>query len=400
MKTYTKVHDFEEPVDRLHTDSWKWDYEGEGGRYISMAVADTDFRSPAEIVDRMAEMARFGVYAYGYLPQERFAAAVSGWYAKRYGLTVNPAWIRYANSLMVGAGGLRIVLEAFTRPGDKVLLQKPVYSTFDSVIEGAGRFVASSDLVRSGDGYAIDFDDLDRKLADPLVRIMLVCNPHNPMGSVWSRGDLERIYGLCRAHDVLVVSDEIHGDLLYDGAVHTPFFSISDEAARHVIVMGSPSKTFNLAGLYSAYVVIADERLRERFQAVSDSYHSDFNFLGVEALICAYNECEYYADQERDYIARNIATIEGFFAEHMPEVHVFHPQASHLVWIDCGAWGMAQDELMDFFLGAGVRLNSGEGYGSEGYGCVRMNAGCTHARLQRALDLIWAARQRLLSGAR
>lgn len=397
MKTYAKVHDFDEPVDRLHTDSWKWDYEGADGAYISMAVADTDFRSPVEIVDKMVEMAQFGVYAYGYLPQERFAHSVCGWYAKRYGMTVDPSWVRYANSLMVGAGGLRCILEAFTRPGEKVLLQKPVYSTFDSVIEGAGRFVASSDLVRTGDAYAIDFEDLDRKLSDPFVRIMLVCNPHNPMGTCWSADDLRRIYELCRKHDVLVVSDEIHGDLLYDGAVHTPFFSISEDAAQHVIVMGSPSKTFNLAGFYSAYVVIANEQLRERYQAVFDSYHSDFNFMGIEALICAYNDCEYYADQERDYVTENIHMVEAFFAEHMPEVHVFHPQAGYLVWLDFGAWGLPQDELMDFFLSCGVRLNSGEGYGAEGIGCVRLNAGCTHARLQQALDLIWKGRQAALT---
>ena len=240
-----RIHNFDEPICRVNTDSFKWDYEGESGKYIPLGVADTDFKAPQEIIDAVRERVDFGVFAYGYLPQQRFANAVCGWYKKRYDLKLDPEAVRHSQGLMTGA--LWMILNAYTRPGDKILIQPPVYNTFSVVIQGAGRFVENNNLILKDGRYEIDFEDLERKTSDPRVRILLVCNPANPVGRVWTREELTKMYEICKKNNTLIVSDEIHGDIVYAPHKHIPYFSLSDEVADNVVVMGSPSKTFNLA---------------------------------------------------------------------------------------------------------------------------------------------------------
>ncbi len=379
-----QIHNFDEPIDRVGTDSYKWDHEGEGGKYIPLGVADTDFRVPQEAIDAVRKVVDFGVYAYGDLPQERFANAVSGWYRKRYGLTVDTEWIRHSQGLMTGA--LWMILNAYTRPGDKVLLQSPVYNTFNVVIQGAGRFVVSNDLVLEDGRYRIDFEDLERKTADPRVRILLVCNPHNPVGRVWTKEELTRMAQICKKNNTLIVSDEIHGDIVYGDHKHTPYFSISQEIADNVVIMGSPSKTFNLACMYSAYVLIPNKALRDQYRVVYENYHFDYNYLGIEALIACYNECEYYVDQQNAYFQKNIQVVKDFIAKTMPEVKVIEPEGTYLLWIDFRAWNMDQDELIKLFMDAGVKLNSGANYGAPGVGFIRLNVATQTAVLKMALD--------------
>ncbi len=379
-----QIHDFDEPVDRIGTDSYKWDHEGEGGKYIPLGVADTDFRAPREAIQAVQKVVDFGVYGYGEYPRERFTEAVSGWYQKRYGLTVEKGWIRHSQGLMTGA--LWMILNAYTRPGDKILLQPPVYNTFGIVIQGAGRFVANNDLILEDGRYRIDFEDLERKTADPRVRILLVCNPHNPVGRVWTREELTRMAQICKKNDTLVVSDEIHGDIVYGDHVHTPYFSISQEVLDHVVVMGSPSKTFNLACMYSAYVLIPNKALRDQYDVVYEDYHFDYNYLGIEALIACYNECAYYVDQQNAYFQKNIQMVKDFIAETMPEVKVIEPEGTYLLWIDFRAWGMDQEALIQMFMDAGGRLNSGASYGSPGVGFVRLNVATQTAVLKKALE--------------
>ncbi len=388
-----KIHNFDEPINRIGTDSFKWDYEGENGKYLPLGVADTDFKAPEEAIAAVRKRTEFGVYAYGYLPQERFAASVCGWYKKRYGLTVEPEAIRHSQGLMTGA--LWMILNAYTRPGDTVLIQSPVYNTFSVVIKGAGRFVESSDLVLKDGHYEIDFDDLDKKTQDPHVRILLVCNPHNPVGRVWKKDELLRIAEICKKNDTLIVSDEIHGDIVYGNNKHIPFFSLSDEIANNVVVMGSPSKTFNLACFYSAYVVIKNKALRDQYNVVYDNFHFDYNYLGIEALMACYNECEYYVEQQNAYFEKNINIVRNFLKENMPEVKMIEPEATYLLWIDFSAWGLEQDALMKQFADAGVRLNSGTNYGACGKGFIRLNVATQTAVLEKGLSLIKAARENL-----
>lgn len=186
----------------------------------------------------------------------------------------------------------------------------------------------NNDLILKDGRYEIDFDDLEKKTADPRVRILLVCNPANPVGRVWTREELTRMYEICKKNHTLIVSDEIHGDIVYAPHRHIPYFSLSEEIADNVIVMGSPSKTFNLACFYSAYVVIHNEELREQYGIVYEDYHFDYNYLGIEALITAYNDCEYYADQQNEYLHKNIELVKSFLAQAMPEVKVIEPEAN------------------------------------------------------------------------
>lgn len=379
-------HNFDEMINRIGTDSYKWDYEGEGGKYIPLGVADTDFKSPIEITNVLREKVDFGIYAYGYLPQKRFANSICGWYKKRYNLEPNPQWIRHSQGLMTGA--LWMLLDAYTRPGDKILLQPPVYSTFNVVIKGAGRFIETNDLILKDGHYEIDFEDLERKTADPKVRILLVCNPHNPVGRVWTREELTKMYEICKKNNVLIISDEIHGDLVYGEHKHIPFFSISEDENDHVIVMSGPSKTFNLASFYSTYVLIKNKNLREQYEVVYDNYHFDYNYFGIEALITAYNDCEYYLDELKEYLWNNIQIVKDFVSENMPEVKITEPESTYLLWIDFSAWNMTQFELMNFFKDCGVRLNNGANYGKNGEGFVRMNIACPSEILKKALDAI------------
>lgn len=381
-----KIHDFNEIISRVNTDSFKWDYEGEGGKYIPLGVADTDFKAPQPIVDALREKVNFGIYAYGSLPQKRFTNAVCNWYQKRYDLVVDEEWVRHSQGLMTGA--LWMLLDAFTRPGDKILLQSPVYSTFNVVIEGAGRFVESNDLILENGRYKIDFEDLKRKAEDPRVRILLVCNPHNPIGRVWTREELLQVYEICKQNNVLIISDEIHGDIVYNEHKHIPFFSILEDSDDRVIVMSGPSKTFNLASFYSTYVLIKNKALREQYEVVYSNYHFDYNYFGIEALITAYNECDYYVDQLKEYLWENIEIVRAFIKENMPEVKMIEPESTYLLWLDFSAWGLTSFELMNFFKDCGVRLNNGENYGKNGRGFIRMNVACQREVLEKALDLI------------
>lgn len=388
------VHNFDEVINRVGTDSFKWDYEGEDGKYIPLGVADTDFKAPQPVIDVVRAKAEFGVYAYGALPQKRFSEAITGWYERRYGIQVDTEDIRHSQGLMTGA--LWMLLNAYTRPGDKILLQAPVYNTFSVVIKGAGRFVESNDLVLKDGHYEIDFEDLDKKTSDPRVRVLLVCNPHNPVGRVWTREELVRMYEICKKNDTLIISDEIHGDIVYGEHKHTPYFSISEEIRNHVIVMSSPSKTFNLACFYSAYVVIHNKALRDQYNVVYDNYHFDYNYLGIEALITSYNECEYYVEQQNEYFQKNIRLVKDFVAKEMPDVTIIEPEGTYLLWMDFRAWNMEQKDLMELFKNAGVKLNSGANYGEPGMGFIRLNVATQTAVLEKALALMKQANDKRL----
>lgn len=251
---------------------------------------------------------------------------IANCYKKRYDLTVNETSIRHSQGLMTGA--LWMLLNAFTRPGDNVLIQAPVYHTFSVVIKGAGRFVETNDLSYNDGHYEIDFEDLDRKTQNPRTRILLVCNPHNPVGRVWTKEELQKMYDICKKNNTLIISDEIHGDIVYGEHKHTPFFSLSEEVANNVIVMSSPSKTFNLACFYSAYTN---------------------------------EDCEAFVDQQNEYFWKNIGIVRNFLKENMPEVKLVEPEGTYLLWIDFRAWGMTSAALFigkfDFHIRHGLFLS-------------------------------------------
>jgi len=221
---------------------------------------------------------------------------------------------------------------------------------------------------------------------------MLICNPHNPVGRVWTKEELIKVAEICKKNNTILVGDEIHGDIVYGEHKHTPLFSLSDDLTDNIVVMGSPSKTFNLACFYSAYVVIKNKALRDQYNVVYDDFHFDYNYLGIEALMACYNECDYYVDQQNEYFWKNIGVVRDFLAENMPEVKMIEPEGTYLLWIDFSAWNMEQDDLMNAFAEAGVRLNSGTNYGECGKGYVRLNVATQTAVLKKGLECIKVAR--------
>ena len=380
-----KQHNFDEPVNRIGTDSYKWDYEGKGGKYIPLGVADTDFKIPKEAIAAMQNVLDRGVFGYGDLPQERLAAAVQGWYARRFDTHIEKDWVVHAPGLMTGA--LWLILQAYTRPGDKVLVQSPVYNTFNKVILKQGRGIVENPLILKKGRYEMDFNDLEAKANDPAVRIILICSPHNPVGRVWTKDELIKVAEIAKRTNTLIISDEIHSDIVYEGHKQTSFISL-DAFADNAIIMNSPSKTFNVAALYSAYVIIKNKALREQFEVVSSDYHLDYNMLGLEALMACYNECDYYVDAQNAYFSENIALVREFLQKEIPEAVWIEPEGTYLLWIDFSRLGLSQEKLLQLFESSGVRVNSGANYGTGGEGFVRVNIATQRSVLTEALNRV------------
>ena len=384
------VHNFDEPINRVNTDSFKWDYEGESGKYIPLGVADTDFKAPREVIDAVRERVDFGVFAYGYLPQRRFADAVCGWYRKRYKITLESEAVRHSQGLMTGA--LWMILNAYTRPGDKILLQPPVYNTFNVVIQGAGRFVETNDLILKDGRYEIDFEDFEAKVKDPRTKLFILCNPQNPTGRVFSREELIRLGELCLKYHVTVLSDEIHSDLVYSGHKHIPFASISKEFEQNTISFMNPSKTFNLPGFRTAAFIAANPVLKNAVHdMVVNNKAIGENICGTVAFCTAYEQCAYYADQMVAYLEENRNLVEETLKD-VDGIDVIHAEGTYLLWLDCRKLNMSQEELDRFFVETvKLGLNSGKSFGPEGAGFLRMNIACPRSTVKEAMNRIVTA---------
>lgn len=382
-------YDFNRENNRIGTDSYKWDAEGRGGALIPLGVADTDFRIPQPAIDAMQKLLEHGIFGYGDLPQNRIAVAVQNWYKKRFQLDIEEDWVVHTPGLMTGA--LWIALQAYSRPGDKVLIMSPVYNTFHKVIRRQGRRIVESDLLLEDGKYRINFADLEEKAADPAVRMLLLCSPHNPVGRVWTREELEKIAEICEKTDTLIISDEIHADIVFHGHTQTPFTALGKPYTDRLVLMGSPSKTFNVASLYSAYVLIPNTGLRRQFEVTSGNFHLDYNPFGVEALIACYNECEDYVDQQNAYFEQNIDLVRDFLREQMPKAHLIEPEGTYLLWLDLREYQLSREQRTAVFEKAGVKVNDGANYGASGEGFVRVNIATTHALLKKALEQIAGA---------
>ena len=284
--------------------------------------------------------------------------------------------------------GIAFAINYFTDKGDKVVIQPPVYHPFKMVIEGNNRTVVNNPLIFDGDTYRMDLDGLERIFATEHPRMMILCNPHNPVGIQWSRETLQRVASLAARHGVIVVSDEIHGDLMLDGRRHYPFASVSDEAASVAVTLGAPSKTFNIAGLVSSWCVIKDEKLRKGFFSWLET--NEFNaptFTAIIGTMAAYDHCEDWLDEMLDYIADNIDETERLLKELAPEIKMVRPEASFLVWLDCRGLGLDHSGLIDMFVDkAHLALNDGAMFGAEGEGFMRMNVGCPRSMLRHAVQ--------------
>lgn len=377
-------YNFDEIVSRRHTCSYKWDSAPSGEKEVlPLWVADMDFRTAPVIVEALERRVRHGIFGYVRVP-DAYYESVARWFARRHGWKMETDWIIYTSGVVPA---ISAVIKALTVPGDGVVVQTPVYNCFFSSIRNNGCRVVPNPLIYENRTYRIDFEDLDRKTADPGVRLLLLCNPHNPAGRVWTREELVRIGEICQKHGVRVIADEIHCELVFPGHEYVPFASTGENQLRNSVTCVSPSKAFNLAGLQIASIISCDRAVRERIdRAININEVCDVNPFGVEATIAAYGGGEDWLLQLLDYLKGNYDLLCDFFKTYLPQIPVTSLEGTYLVWTDCRAFHLPSDVLQELLLEeTGLWLNSGTLYGAEGEGFLRWNIACPRVVLHDAL---------------
>lgn len=381
-------YDFSRPTERRGTDSYKWDSAPEAD-IIPLWVADMDFETFPGITEALQRRVAHGIFGYTRVP-EAYYEAVYNWFGKHHGWHINREDIIYTSGVVPAVSA---VIKALTLPGDQVIVQGPVYNCFFSSIRNNGCEMVSNSLIYNKEElrYEIDFDDLERKLAHERARLMLICNPHNPGGRVWTRDELTRVAELCRKYGVRVVSDEIHCELtLYDNE-YVPFGSLPDELSHGSITCCSPSKAFNTAGLQIANIVCRDTEVRNRIdRAININEVCDVNPFGVIALQAAYSDEGYeWLTQLRAYISSNYDLLRERFARELPKCKVMRMEGTYLAWIDCSELHISSDEIEEMLMHENkVWVNAGSMYGTEGAAFIRINMACTSELLNEGITRI------------
>ncbi len=374
-------YDFDAPTDRRGTYSLKWEVaENE----LPMWVADMDFPAAPEITRAISERAAHGVFGYTNVPDEWYAA-YTGWWKERHGFEIKREWLMFCTGVVPAISS---IIRKLTTVGENVLVQTPVYNIFFNSIVNNGRNVLENPLIYENGSYRIDFADLEAKLSDPQTSLMLLCNPQNPGGTLWDRESLERIGGLCRKYHVVVLSDEIHCDLVSPGREYIPFASVSEDCRLNSVTCIAPTKAFNIAGLQTAAVYAADETLRHKvWRGLNTDECAEPNVFAVTAAIAAFTQGGDWLDQLRGYIAENRRTTEAFLAEKLPQVRMAHSDATYLFWLDCSEITDSSRQLADFIRQkTGLYLSAGEQYRGNGRYFLRLNAACPRAVLLDGLE--------------
>lgn len=378
-------HNFDEIVNRRASDCKKYEAAAYPADVLPMWIADTDFAVPVEIADAIKARAEHPCYGY---PIESFAFEESAarWEKVRFGWDVKPEWVKYANGVLPF---LMYAVRAFSHPGDHVVIQPPIYPPFPAIIQNNGRKVVENPLVLDAEGkYQIDFEDLEKKLADPRAKLLFLSNPHNPAMRCYTLAELKQIGDLCIKHGVIVISDEIHCDLTYKGYKHIPFGSISQEFSDNCIVLINPSKTFNIAGFRTGAAIIPNRRLRDEIQiAIVNNKNYGRTIFGMISFITAYTQCDYYADEMMEYLQGNRDFLMDALGQRVPRIKLAEPEATYLMWLDCKDLGMDQEALKKFFFEkAKLGLNDGTTFGRGGLGYMRLNIACPRATLEDAVE--------------
>lgn len=363
-------YDFDEVIPRRGTNSYKWDTETEED-VLPMWVADMDFRTAPAVVDALKKRVEHGIFGYTKVPSEYYDSIVD-WFRRKHNWTIERDWIIYTTGVVPA---LSAIIKALTSPGDKILVQTPVYNCFFSSIRNNGCEIVTNPLIYINGTYQVNFDDLEKKAADPKVKLLLLCNPHNPAGRVWTKQELVRIGKICLQNDTLVVADEIHCELVFPGHTYTPFASVSEEFLMHSVTCTSPSKAFNLAGLQIANIISADTNIRMRIEkAINVNEVCDVNPFGIEALMAAYNNSEEWLDKLNHYLFANYNYLKNYFKEHLPQFPVIRLEGTYLVWIDCSVLKLPSKEIVKTLLKRGkIRVNEGSLYGEAGDDFIRIN---------------------------
>ena len=382
----SKKYDFDQIIDRSNTNSIKVEAVEEvfGSKdVIPLWVADMDFLSPPEVTKAMKRRVEHGIFGY-VEPDEQYFNSIINWLRDRHNWTVDQESITFVPGVVKG---FAFAIDVFTNDNDKIIIQPPVYPPFKGTTEDLNREIVNNPLIFENGQYKMDFDNL-RKVAKMGCKMLILCNPQNPSGRMWSKEELSELAEICYDNDILVVSDEIHADLELPGNKHVPFATVSEKAAQNNITLMAPSKTFNIAGIVSSFAVVENKEIREKY----------FNYLAARELnkgtIFAYIAAQYayetggeWLDEAMEYIQKNIDFVDNFLQKHIPQIKVVRPEASFLIWLDCRDLNLSQPELENFFIHkANLGLNSGTMFGKEGEGFMRLNVGCSLITLEKALD--------------
>lgn len=387
--------DFDTVINRRGTNSYKWDIVKEED-VIPLWVADMDFKAAPAILEALKKRVEHGVFGYTLVPDSYYEAIIN-WFARRHNWQIDRSWIIYTTGVVPAVS---CAIKALTLPGEKVLIQTPDYNCFFSSIKNNGCEVAENELVRRGDSYEVDFEDFERQCADEKTTVFLLCNPHNPAGRVWTKEELERMNDICLTHGVRVISDEIHCELVMPSHRFTPFAAISDACRDNSVVLNSPTKAFNIAGLQIANIICADPAMRRRIdRAVNINEVCDVNPFGVVALQAAYNESEEWLDSLNHYIWGNYLALKEFIAKELPRLEVARLEGTYLAWVDIKATGLTSDEAYEKLMKEGrVYVNSGTMYGRRaGEGYLRINLACPRATLLEGMKRMGGVLRQYLS---
>lgn len=386
---YTKEY-FDRYIERRGTRSIKWD--GCNDKFgvdpsiemLPMWIADMDFQAPREVIEAVTKKAEEGIYGYSTKP-DSFYESIQRWVKARYGWDVKKEWIIFTPGVIPG---FTIAIQNFTDPGDGIIVQTPVYYPFMDGIRNNGRRIVENVLQEKKGYYTIDFEDLEEKVKDPKNKLMILSNPHNPVGRAWTKKELERIGNLCADNGVVLVSDEIHADLMMKGHHHQAMCAISEKIKNNTITNYAPSKTFNLAGLQTAYAIIPNDDMRRVFnEGLTANRIYNMNWFGPVALEAAYNSCGNYVEALNEYLDGNMDYMKSYLEENLPQLHMYKPEATYLPWVDFRDTGMTSEEIEHFIAHkAHIGVDMGSWFGECGRGFLRFNVACPRKTLEKALE--------------
>ena len=377
---------FDQIIDRKNTKCYKWDYNKEifgKEELLSMWVADMDFQAPQEVLEILQKRVDHGIFGYTGLTGS-FYASIINWMKKRFNWKIDQEWIVTTPGIVPA---INFAIQTYTKKGDKILVQTPVYYPFFTSTENNERTLVVSQLKLSNSYYKMDFTDLERKLADD-VKMMILCSPHNPVGRVWKFNELQKVSKLCLKYNVLLISDEIHSDLIIGENKHIPIPTISKDIANNSLTMFAPSKTFNVAGLSLSYVIIPNKKIRVKFQKtiLNLGLHGG-NVFGIEALEASYRYGQKWLYELLNYIEDNYTFVQQYLQNNIPRIKTIKMEGTYLLWLDCSELRLSQKELVSLFISkAKLALNDGSKFGKGGNGFMRMNLGCSRRLIEQALD--------------
>lgn len=374
------AYDFDTVTDRRNTGSLKWDVPE---RELPMWVADMDFQAAPPIREAIAKRLEHGVFGYSVIPDEWYGAYI-GWWRERHGFTIEKDWLIFTTGVIPAISS---AVRKLTTVGENVLVQTPCYNIFFNSIYNNGRNIVENHLLYRDGGYMIDWDMLEKQLSDPQTSLMILCNPQNPVGKIWDRETLARIGEMCKTHHVTVISDEIHCDLTNPGVEYIPFASVSETCKSISVTCIAPTKTFNIAGIQSAAVVVPDEVLRHRmWRGLNTDEVAEPNIFAVDVTVAAFTKCGEWLDALRGYLYDNKQTVYRFIQERLPEIKVLPCEATYLMWLDCTGFVKAGEDICGFIRKeSGLYLSDGRTYGSNGAGFMRLNVACPRAVLDEGL---------------